>query len=486
VTDWRYQLGDEAVTHASKYGVMLDDYQADGVRETFLVDDDGQYAHDVVCDAQPRQNGKGETLQTVALYGADILGERTFHTAQALPTAEDAFARADVLRDHPYLSPKVHPIYKNGGKSFEFGTSQGGDNVGAVFYRARSPKAGRGIPNVSRVIYDEAQHLNRAAMAGSAPTTLTAEFAQIMLSGSGALGAGSEVWWEYRRAGILHNAGLVESPGLLWRETTAETWTIDPDTFEIEFHTPDPFDRANWYLANKALGTRITEKRMAGMITKLGVDGFLQECLNVWTPLPDKGSKNSKLSPAVWADAVDVESSVHSGLVLAVDADWDGASAVISVAGRRSDGSRHVGVVASAPGIAWVEARLKAVIQELEADHKRPLKIGYDSTGPAKVLEPMLKKATAGPIELVAVSGSAYAAACAGFANGVADRGIRHRGDIETTTSVHGARVRRYGTGEGWLWHAASGVNVSPLRCATVAAWVAELVPVRVSAYEDV
>jgi len=100
-------------------------------------------------------------------------------------------------------------------------------------------------------------------------------------------------------------------------------------------------------------------------------------------------------------------------------------------------------------------------------------------------LEPILKKATAGPIDLVALAGSAYSAACVGFANGVDSGDIKHRGDIETTSAVNAARVRRYGQQDSWIWHSADHQNISPLRCATVAAWTAELVPVRLSAYED-
>ena len=484
-----YRLGDEAIAHAAKYGVDLDENQQKYVRGTFAVNEsDGQYSNSLTCDCQPRRNGKGESLQTIGAYGAHKLGEHTLHSAHRLDTSEDAFRRIDELAAHPYLQSIYAPTYSNGKQSYRLG-----DFGGGVSFRARGDKAGRGLSDIDRVIYDEAQILYRSAMAAASPTTLTAKFGQTCLAGSAGVGSqagenpeSSAVWWDYRRAGILHNAGLVESPGLFWNESTAETWTINPETFDIEFHTPDPHDRTNWYLANPALRAgRITEARLVNMMTQLGESLFLRECLNVWDPPPNRGVRNSKLSPEAWASAVDVESSVATGLVLAVDADWDAASAVIYVAGRRSDGTRHVGIAAAAPGISWVETRLKALIQELEADQKRPLKIGYDSTGPAKVLEPILKKATAGPIDLVALAGGAYSAACVGFANGVGVGDIKHRGDIETTSAVNAARVRRYGQQDSWIWHSADHQNISPLRCATVAAWTAELVPVRLSAYED-
>lgn len=462
-------LGEKAIRLALACGIELDEVQRGLLVDAMSTREDGGWNFTTVGDCQPRQNGKGETAQARCIYGAAVLGERILWTAhEFLPTGKRAHERAEAALRSSELWPRVSKVrWANGESAIEF------DSGGAIFYRARTRQGGRGLDDISVVVWDEAQLLQRVQMKASSPTLATADYAQRWMMGTPG-DAKSEVWWGYRLQGIKGEGSL------LWAEQTAEEWTVTDDG-EVEFTTPDPADVDGWYKANAALRAgRISEEFFADELVALQ-DGFLEEHLGVWVPLEGKGTNNTKLTPAGWAAQVDVTSKVHSGLVLAVDADWDGASSVIYVAGRREDGARHVGAVASAPGIGWVEKKLDDLIAELTSDKKRPLKIGYDSTGPAKVLEPILKKATTGPIELVALAGNAYAAACAGFANGINDGDIWHRGDVETTAAVNAARIRRHVRQGAWIWHAGDGVNISPLRAATVAAWLAASVPHRVS-----
>lgn len=76
-----------------------------------------------------------------------------------------------------------------------------------------------------------------------------------------------------------------------------------------------------------------------------------------------------------------------------------------------------------------------------------------------------------------------YVAACQAFVSGVKDGSVWHLGDLETTNQVGAAGAKAYG--DGWLWTGRSGDDVSALRAATVAAWVADLCPVTESAYAN-
>ena len=82
------------------------------------------------------------------------------------------------------------------------------------------------------------------------------------------------------------------------------------------------------------------------------------------------------------------------------------------------------------------------------------------------------------------MSTARYAAACGSFAAAVAEGDLVHLGDPAISNAVAAATVRRYGSDDGWMWTAPPGVDITPLRAVTVAAFAAGFVPTRRSVYE--
>ena len=90
----------EAIELADSVGMLLDESQQFTLKHALAERDDFTWSAFEVCDVQPRQNGKGETIQARELAGLFIFDEQLIiHTAHELPTAMEAFRRMCSLID---------------------------------------------------------------------------------------------------------------------------------------------------------------------------------------------------------------------------------------------------------------------------------------------------------------------------------------------------------------------------------------------------
>ena len=468
---------------ASIAGVELDDWQADDLMLSMAVDGEERWRFTSVCWAVSRQNGKGEGLQARELMGAIRLGDVILHTAHHMGTSSRAFQRLEQTVSGSDLEDfSVKMRYANGEQAAEFLDGCG------VFYRARSGKAGRGLDAMTVVVFDEAQHLTREAMAASTPTLAVSEHAQRWFLGSAGL-SDSVVWHDLRRQGLIAaDAGrgepmtgriVGEAGRMLWIEYTAEVITVNGD--EIDIVRPDPEDRDAWARANPAYPHRITPEFLEDQLRVLGPEKFSREHLGVWDPLPQAvGASGSKIAADDWAATVDEAAEIRNGLVLAVACDWELGAAAVAAAGHTGDGRRLVEVVETGAGTEWLEAALTRLV----AKH-RPGFVAFDGAGPSRALRPAVERVceSAGRTQAKMISGADYAAGCDAFVSAVSGRNVTHLGTADLSTAVLRANVRQYGS-DRWVWDLNGDVDVTPLAAVTVADWVASSQPERVSAYE--
>lgn len=461
---------DEAIELAEAYGPPLDEAQKIVLRAGLGTTAGGLWAAALVAHMVSRQNGKGDEIQARELAGLVLWDEGIIHTSHEMPTTVNAFNRlVSVFKNFDDLGKRVQRIrYANGEQAIEM-------KSGAfIRYRARTGGGGRGLDDISLVVYDEAQHLQPEHVAASSPTLATNVNAQVWMAGSAGLST-SAVWHGVRLDALRRVGGR-----FAYVEHSAEEVSLDADGVPRSVK-PDPEDQVSWAGANPAFGRRITAEFLQAQLRLMGPALFLREHLGVWDPLPDVSGRGSVVPPGLWAAGEDLKSRTHGPIVVGVDVAPESAWASVGVAGRTLAGREHVEVVDAAPGAAWVLDRVGAMLGRHEVDA-----VAVEAGGPVGVLLPDLRRlCEARRVDLVELPGRAYAAACQGFVDGVSESRLAHLGQAWLSTAVGGARQRKFA--DLWVWDRWGQVDVTPLVSVTVALRVMlERKPSeRRSAYED-
>lgn len=136
---------------------------------------------------------------------------------------------------------------------------------------------------------------------------------------------------------------------------------------------------------------------------------------------------------------------------------------------RDPEGRMRWDVVDCRPGTAWIAAR----VLELRSEW-RPVAIGYQPGGPAGHVADELARAG---VELAAVGGRDYSAACAATMTTIREAAGRHRGAPALDSAVEAAAKRN--AGDAWVWDRRdAAASIAALVGATIAGWVWDHRPV--------
>lgn len=263
--------GGDAATLMSAYGYELDPWQR-MVIDCWLGKDENGYNTTSAGLSLPRQNGKNVCLEAREFFGLVVNGEKILHTAHQVRTAKKSFRRlAAIFTDKrfPEITDIVRQIrYTNGEESIEL------DNGGVIEFSARSRQAARGFDGISLVVYDEAQELTddqveaiTATLSASATGTR-----QMIYTGTPPYpGCPGEVF-RRRRSNCINDPSKHDA----WHE-----WGIDAERIgDIKVD-----DTSLWYMANPALGYRLTEDFTEVEYKTMSADGFARERLGWWSPV---------------------------------------------------------------------------------------------------------------------------------------------------------------------------------------------------------
>lgn len=264
--------GTDAAELMDAYGCNLDAWQRKVLDCWLGTGTDGRYTATSAGLSLPRQNGKNVCLECREFFGMVINGEKILHTAHQVRTSKKSFRRLVQLftdKRHPEITELVKQIrFTNGEECIELETG------GSIEFSARSRQAARGFDGISLVVYDEAQELTddqvEAIMATlSASATGTR---QILYTGTPPYpGCPGEVF-RRRREISLKNPGAHDA----WHE-----WSIAADAVdEIAVE-----DSSLWYMANPAMGIRLSEEFTAEECRTMSRDGFARERLGWWSPV---------------------------------------------------------------------------------------------------------------------------------------------------------------------------------------------------------
>ena len=435
----RVPEGDEAtgrdcVDLAAAYGIGLDDWQAEIVRGV-LRESHGVWSASQAGLVVARQSGKGQILVALELFGLFELGEQILHTAHAVKTSSDAFRRLwAVIQSFPELACRVvRHSQMIGAEYVEL------DSGARIAFTTRSASAGRGL-SIDRLVVDEAEDLPAAEVAALAPTVYSRPRAQSLYFGT-APGPmhDSEAFATMRQS--AHD-GL--NPRLAWWEWCAE-WGDDID------------DRAVWLRTNPAVALgRVSIQAIVDDRAVMPPDAFRAERLSMWVPRVADGTL---FAPDAWEALCDPRSVPVADLSLGVDVPPSRDAATVCLAGRRADGRIAVEWYETRPGVVWlpqwVSEHLGPRVRAVVVDERGAL---AELDWAAAKVRPTL----AGHRDVAVAAGLFYDA--------VTEGSLRHRGQVEMTKAVFGAKQRPMLSGQAFGWDR-KGAGSSVLVAATLALW---------------
>lgn len=442
-------------------GKTLDPPQRLAVEVMMAESSSGRWAARTTGREMPRQNGKGDEVEVVELWGLTQRGEAILHTAHELFTVAGAHQRMVSLLSHRDFSGKRKPKILNGLGQQSIAM---GDSI--VQYRTRTAGGGRGLDDISRLFVDEAQHARPEQLASATPTLLANPNPQMNFAGTGGIAGVSAWWWQMRLRALGSHPGDFGYVG-----HTCEHVYLDADGQVVQ-EPVDPTDRSKWPDANPALVYGRTDiEFLEEQLQILGPALFAREHLGVWDPPPadDTPQAWQVVTAEQWQSRLDPEGRPGGRVAWAADVSPDGRSAAIGI----SDGS-YVEVVDHRDGTAWVPGRLRALKDRHGFDE-----IALDATGPAGLLLSELDELN---IPYRKVTLHEHAQACGEFLSSITDTDadLSHRGQLALTEAVKTADRRH--VVDVWLWtRSKSTGDICPLVAVTLAKWAASQLLVNVA-----
>lgn len=408
--------GDEAVELALAAGLILDPWQAHGVRMG-LAERGGKFAAFEVGAIVSRQNGKGGIIEARELAGLFLFGETILHSTHHFRTTRDAFDRlVAIIESCPDLDRQVKRITTaNGNEGIEV---KGG---GKLAYIARARGSGRGLsPDVN--ILDEVFDYPETAHTAMLPTMAARRNPQVWYTSSPPdedEHPNSIVISRVRQRAVAGN-----DPSLCWLEwaggSREDVEALLALTGAAGRAAREKYlgDRSRWADANPALGYRLTESYIEQELRSLGPRGFAVERLGIgFWPNPEEAEGEDAIDADVWAARRDASSRVLFPVALGVAVSSGGRRAALVACGWRSDGRMHGEVVQTGAGTGWV---LDVILQVLAKVN--PAALVIDSRGPAGSLVPDL---TAAGLEPLITNTSQRAQADQGLVDDLVLDGIR-------------------------------------------------------------
>src|SRR5690606_34583495 len=210
---------------------------------------------------------------------------------------------------------------------------------------------------------------------------------------------------------------------------------------------------------------------------------FRTECLCQWSD----GALEGVFPAGTWEEQLDQESAVAPGerIVGCLTVNWERSRSYIAIAGKRTDGRTHIGVVASRSGTDWI----KDYLAHPDAPPLRTLVIQERGAPESSLIEELQgsRRADGEPIRILKWGGQDLAAAHGTFYDKVrlgADGPLRHRSQPALEVAVATSVTRPLQ--DAWVIDLRkSAGDAAPLKATIGAVWGLESSASRVSAYES-
>lgn len=444
--------GVDAAELMEAYGSTLDPWQQTVLDCWLGFDAQGRYSMTSGGLAVPRQNGKNVCLEAREFFGMVIKGEKILHTAHQVRTSKKSFRRLVAMftdKRHPEIMGVVKNIrYTNGEECIEL------DNGGSIEFSARSRQAARGFDGISLVVYDEAQELTddqvEAIMATlSASSTGTR---QIIYTGTPPYpGCPGDVF-RRRRTVCTADPGKHDA----WHE-----WSVAADSV-ADIKTDDT---GLWYMANPALGLRLSEDFTGEELRSMSKDGFARERLGWWSPVLEH-KEDTAIPVAAWDACKSADRKPDGKTAYGVKFTADGAEVVLCGAVIPKEGPARVSLIQRKPtghGTQWLADWLN------ERESKAACVV-IDGRNGADVLVDKIKDTWRVKGSVIRPSGRDIVAAAGTLCNAVSERTVSWYAGQEALRDSAITSTKRPISG-GWGF---GGDNSAPIEAAALALWGAK------------
>lgn len=414
-------------TCRDKLGIEFDEWQRGAGRLILAKRADGTLASAVggIGMSLPRQVGKTYLLAGL-IFGLciDKPGLLVIWSAHHARTHGETFLSMQAFAERSKVKPYIDKVYTGSGdEEIRF------LNGSRILFGARERGFGRGIPGVDILVMDEAQILSDKALENMLATLNTSSFGLQLYVGTPPKPEDNSEAFTRMRTEALSG----ESDDLVWIECGAD-------------ENADIDDKKQYAKANPSYPHRTPLTSIQRLRKKLTSDGFLREGLGVW-PVVGGGV----IGPDQWASLTDVDSEPLDPVSFSVYVNRMQTQAAIGVAGYRSDGKIHVGVVPASsddpsvyylPGMAWIPRRVKELVEKW-----KPCATVIDEKSAAGAL---IEDIAALGVEVEKATAVKLASACSRFLSAVNEDELRHRGDPALAASVCAGKKRELL--DSWAW----------------------------------
>lgn len=402
----------------------------------------GKWAAATTGREMPRQNGKGDEVEIVELWGLVQRGEAIMHTVHdAVLLASQAQQRMLAMLEHKDLRPRIKRRWMGTGQQM-IETRNGG----VIWYRTRTAGGGRGVDGIDRVVIDEAQHATEEHLAAVAPTLLANPDPQMNVMGTAGIAGRSDWWWSVRLR------ALGDDPGSFgWVGHTAET--VEVIDGRVVQHPVDVEDRDLWAAANPALvAGRTTVAFLDEQYRRLGAEAFAREHLGVWDAAHGAVSA-AKIDQRAWSSTTvsgrDVPAVSPGGITMCFAVSLDGDWSSIGIAHGTLD-SAYVELVEHRRGTAWLPGRVIELIERWD-----PTAVGCNHAGSTAAQLPAvldaLRAAGMSADRVATINAAQWKDACGGFYAAINEGQLSHlAGQTALDEAVASAGERRLGDGFAW------------------------------------
>ena len=442
--------GGAAAALMEAYSCELDPWQRDILDCWLGRDVTGNFTVTSAGLALPRQNGKNVCLEAREFFGMVILGENILHTAHQVVTGKKSFRRLERMftdKRHPEVQKLVKYIrYTNGEEAIEL------ENGGSIEFSARSRQRARGFAGISLVIYDEAQELEddqvEAIMATLSASATGSR--QIIYTGTPPYpGCPGDVF-RRRRQICLSDPG----PHDCWHE-----WSVAADAIS-EIKTDDT---TLWYMANPALGIRLTEEFTGEELRSMTADGFARERLGWWSPLLET-VEDICIPAKAWDACASKAAKPKAGkTAYGVKFTFDGSAVALCGAILPEDGPARISLIEYRPtgrGTQWLADWLNARFTEACC-------VVIDGRNGADVLVDKISDVWKAKGSIMRPSARDVVTAASGLCDAVNEQTVSwyHLQDPLRESAISSVK-RKIGGGWGF-----GGDNAAPIEAAALALW---------------
>ena len=390
---------------------------------------DGRWAASTTGREMVRQNGKGDEIEVVEVWGLVKRAESILHTVHdaVLLASQTQQRMLNVLEGHADLRRLVKRKWQGTGQQMiEM------RNGGQIWYRTRTNGGGRGVDDVDRLVIDEAQHANEEHLAALSPTLLANSNPQLNAMGSAGIAGVSSWWWSVRKRALMPGPGRFGYVGHTAEELSVVDGMVMSAPVDLE-------DRAVWAAVNPA----VAAGRGGGMDfleeqrRNLGPQKFAREHLCVWESEP--GESGGAFASDGWASLADPSAERGTGVVFGVSTAPDRSWSAVTVAWKRPDDLMQVMLADYQPTTTWVRAR----VSELR------------SRWGGRVLTDPESRDLVDDAEVVALS-----RAEATLDDAITGRQLRHGNEPALNTAMRGAKWHQTPTGR--RLERKGGIDISP------------------------